>query len=1106
MPYKDFKKDLKDAATPGRYPHLSGIKAGEYDASVAFTFNAPNGPNISLEAIVSDTTQYPASHTLLVITTSDNPMVNKALKLETPFFKSATVNQFLKTVDQVLFEALVHDRVIRDSPSGDNEFDTYEQDDDSEEYNDGFEWTWESPPENEAVQKLIRRDLRAAKAAGFRTGFYPNVHGSSQGVTLLCISCRISRLNISDEVMQAWNVHRDEYLVLLMLYPVHYKGMGYILDTPASSGYQGSVIQMRVGLCDSYKPTLEHAEQVFKTTRHPPPAVQGTPLKHLFIGTSLNKLLNDRLVPIARYRVKYNLTWTAAELYYHSVMGKATVDSDKDGRPPYVADTWDTPAPPPLVFDHFPLTEKDLGEASFPLVAMQFTLRHLVKCNGFCAVCHCKVSNELDAVKPFVCANQLCLYQYMTLNMGLSIDHEVMSQPKVVDLLIYLAYGRARRCLLDDFPIGLGLMVPDMTLVKYGKPEDSDKCIAELDKTERVLVGEDLKLSVGDWIIIFHDEKSPNIHCRVEEIDPSRTHASLSSFIWDRPKPANTDFGTHVRYQVYSQLFDDLPREAKLLSVMTLLNTLPSVDSMKNYLKDCFSVSLSSWRNRISPSAFTLLRWIVASNRSCIMLDEDPKNLVSDMYFWRQFRIIGTPEKELSFAQNVQLHGNKQFPTIFAWHGSPVHNWHAILREGLNFQRISNGRSFGDGVYFSDHMRTSLTYVTKKALIIPTTLYPEDWIAADSSGGIVMSLNEIVNSTKDFVSTRPHLVVNQLNWIQPRYLFFQVMTDRRITPEPSHIYNQDPNHVTQGTAGPVQIPISAIAQTRRKDLHEKSKSPKKSKIWGGRPPGSKNMIRSPSPDVMIDSKSIATDDEDRMILLSDNESSKGNGFSDLSLNAGKKRSENGIITTDTENNFVPGTLRNKSLSLLESPKFANPVATRLLQRQLQTTLKVQKKEKSHDLGWYIDPELIITPYQWIVELHSFDPELPLAKDMKKAEIKSIVLEMRFPASYPMDPPFVRVITPKLLEFANGGGGHVTTGGSMCLELLTSSGWLPTFSIENVLIQIRMALCNTEPQPARLGKNPLNQYDVANAIAGYQRVAHAHGWNIPGDMSWIKNMK
>ena len=174
---------------------------------------------------------------------------------------------------------------------------------------------------------------------------------------------------------------------------------------------------------------------------------------------------------------------------------------------------------------------------------------------------------------------------------------------------------------------------------------------------------------------------------------------------------------------------------------------------------------------------------------------------------------------------------------------------------------------------------------------------------------------------------------------------------------------------------------------------------------------------------------------------------------------------------------------------------------------------MQEQTPPDELGWYIDPQLINNPYQWIVELHSFELSLPLGQDLQKAGLQSVILEMRFPQDFPMSPPFVRVIRPRFLEFNAGGGGHVTMGGALCMELLTGSGWLPTFSIENVLLSIRLALCSVDPKPARLamsgswlGSSSVRggDYSVQEAVAAYIRACRAHGWEVPKDfeaMAW-----
>lgn len=53
----------------------------------------------------------------------------------------------------------------------------------------------------------------------------------------------------------------------------------------------------------------------------------------------------------------------------------------------------------------------------------------------------------------------------------------------------------------------------------------------------------------------------------------------------------------------------------------------------------------------------------------------------------------------------------------------------------------------------------------------------------------------------------------------------------------------------------------------------------------------------------------------------------------------------------------------------------------------------------------------------------------------------------------MSPPFIRVVRPRFRGFGQGGGGHVTVGGALCMELLTNSGWSAVSSLESVLLQV-----------------------------------------------------
>eukprot|EP01012_Entosiphon_sulcatum_P005187 TRINITY_DN12241_c0_g1_i1.p1 TRINITY_DN12241_c0_g1~~TRINITY_DN12241_c0_g1_i1.p1 ORF type:complete len:196 (-),score=39.39 TRINITY_DN12241_c0_g1_i1:136-723(-) len=74
--------------------------------------------------------------------------------------------------------------------------------------------------------------------------------------------------------------------------------------------------------------------------------------------------------------------------------------------------------------------------------------------------------------------------------------------------------------------------------------------------------------------------------------------------------------------------------------------------------------------------------------------------------------VTSTPEKQESFSKMKKKHG-----TEFAFHGSPIENWHCILREGLKNATGTklqlNGAAHGAGIYLSPTAQLSLDYATR---------------------------------------------------------------------------------------------------------------------------------------------------------------------------------------------------------------------------------------------------------------------------------------------------------------------------------------------------------------------------------------------------------
>lgn len=546
-------------------------------------------------------------------------------------FTGSSIHHMLRRLDEIV-DHVVHDRDPRDIPMPDDP-DRQDGAEDTLEEDDGYESDADFEPDfsllvqdKTEVRTTLRRDLQAAKAAGFRVGCLDDI----TGCVIVSVSCRIAHFDLSEEVMQTWDVHASEYLVMLIRYPSRYMNLKRILDDRINA--KSYLLQIHVGLCNSYKPSLEHARKAFQattTTGHEGPQTNSQEVSHgirsLFIGGALKSLLNDRFLEIVRLRLKYGYSWTRAEISFQRSQGKLLDDADTASDADYEEDTWAASAPTFLGADHVVDADADGSTLSLPLLAMQFALRHFVKCTEFCLVCHCKTRDNFEALKPYVCSNGLCLYQYMTLGMGPNLEHEVRSQPYVVDMLISLTYARASSGKLGDFPTGLGLRVPVSNCVRTQfsnlspDPTSQNQSPPAGQYTGRfyaaqqeLLPDKNVPLKIGDWIaMVFPAAKTEGDataiwHGRAERLGESSRHIYLSSptssGVQLLPKDlSNWSAGETVFFFVYDRNFDDLSPSEKQKAIQIILDTLPDVEQMKAFLgPDSNGRLLSSWTGVIS--------------------------------------------------------------------------------------------------------------------------------------------------------------------------------------------------------------------------------------------------------------------------------------------------------------------------------------------------------------------------------------------------------------------------------------------------------------------------------------------------------------------------
>ncbi|RPB20605.1 hypothetical protein L211DRAFT_841537 [Terfezia boudieri ATCC MYA-4762] len=1212
MPRKQYLQHLTEVSHKPPDKNIESVRRGEDDGSFIISYKPPTSSglegHIEITGLIPDLADYPSDHQTYLYTSSSEVPAYITDALNTVEGHGLSLFQLIQLIVMSLNKVVLQKHGSRKAmkpgytteyededtfmPDFEDEDDLMEEEEDNDSIggwsDDGAahldEVDHEDAQMNDALNDNnrpeilpdLRRDLREAKSAGFRVGVLGDIKGGID--CYISLSIKISKLGLSDEAVNAWKLDKNRYLILLIHFNHYYKPLAILLR---HSYHAKQSVQFCVGMSKHYKPT--HTEAISAFSKVQPmqnenvydegskAADEG--FRGIFISRPLNELLNSRLIDLVIQRVEYTLSWDGSERFLADWQGK---------QPQHIPNlenyrtTEDTPAnlPAIVVLDSLADVSSPTA-ASFPLIAMQYTLRHLVRCTEFCLVCHNKINNSFEALKPYVCSNPLCLYQYMALGFGPSIEYEIISQPTVVDLLISFCYASAKSNSLTDFPNGMNLLVPRRDSID----PDPLNFQAELDRSElphtlSCTYGITSPLKRGEWIRVRNPQAVDTYYYRVEDtscfpkitlsmpvVKPISTPMDAVGAQPVTPQGAPDEGCEQVTCTTFSVNFDEMDYGAKQTAITEIIDTIPPVYDMKTWLEENTTIasqaSLRNWTDRISPAAFGVLRWIIASNRSCIIpVDEVDKegNKAEDtresrvwgMGDYIQFRFaMGAPDKEQRFVKAVkeaqQKHALK-YPTLFAFHGSPLANWHSIVREGLHFKKTSHGRAFGHGCYHSLHLSTSLHYSSQLGKSNQVHLvWPNSCLKVNQA----FCLNEIINAPSEFVSTTPHLVVAQLDWIQTRYLFvtmqkefppkpsphgaaqatpkeakFQKKADYefKVIPVPNLIFDQDPLMTPLNTKSEKLI-IPAAITTR---FNESGKAPERTQVAPALAPGptstgklfkvrrskvskalgSKSNVNTPDGDYDSDA-TVQTENEDLLILLSDDEGATKNAGTTIFSRAanlfgiGSSKKKETTPLTD----FVPGSLDMLDIPLIPPPSYASSTATRRLQGELKAVLRTQESTPPHELGWYINPDSVTNVYQWIFEFHSFDENLPLAQDMKSLGLKSIILEARFGSSFPMSPPFIRVIKPRFLGFQQGGGGHVTLGGALCMELLTNSGWSAVSSLESVLLQVRMAMTSTEPRPARLvlGRG-IQTYGAGEAKEAYIRACKLHGWEVPADFA------
>ncbi|KAF8151436.1 hypothetical protein B0H34DRAFT_727589 [Crassisporium funariophilum] len=1078
--------------------NMIGIRPGDDDGSIEVVLeNGWSEHVISINLLISDTSEYPGSHSLFCYS-PDADIPSKFQKV-VDGVADGPPRSIGETVDALMFSvAKVMAPVAKTSVNED----ASEDEDSADDYDayDDYDDMASAPVEQHSIMAKLQENFVDIVATEYRPGFI-RLGGND---FLVSVSLPVITLSesIPPRALMAWDRRLLSYPQHLTLLITGFRGLYPVLEPDASytSGAQrlGVGVTFKVGLSHKYKPGTEQAQEVvrkhglilqdaedelriqaesaaqqqkmydweeeYNEDEPMGDAVQEEEVEEevdegrfdrFSLSSSLESLMDQSFLRIVQIRRKFNLGWAGAEFLHNEVEKSQLPDEQiyktkRDGIRQADADERELARTTAL--PHDPLIGINRDEPfNLPLTAFCYLVRRLSLCTRYCIVCHNKLHFDYEALKPYVCDSKLCTYQYYSLNRGPSLEYEIIHNPLTVDLLVSLAYVSASEGAMDDpLPVGLGLRVPHP-----------------------------LSLSV---------------------VEQTRSETLSFGMVVPGPVPvAPVDSRLPAAGPDGLVEFDELDLPQMRSCIARLINSLPSIADMKKHLGRKVKIGKSKPKLKdvnpdVLPAAWSILRWCVASCTAHIEAIDSGEELIKNLDpTWRQFRLsVGAPDAEAKFKGAIEEatrtdSNARNYPVIYAFHGSPLKNWHSIIRHGLWYRTVAHGRAYGDGVYLAKDAVTSMGYNGQ------TTRF--SWQQSETGPTNCMALTEVVNLPSKFVSHNPHYVIKDTHWIMCRYLLVKGVADpnelignmeSKAKKGSSRPYGEVPfvrldpkNHATVSNK-PIEIPdpafqVESLLAERKEDFIREDPDEEDLAIFHLN--SSKPIRASQQEEVNHD----LDDEDDYHIPVASSSKPK----------APVKRPANDWKHDEA---WVISTLENQMLPPFES----TPYASMAIQRELKAMLKEQESVPClKDLGWYMPPDLIADNlYQWIVEMHSLDPALPIAKDLKAKKVNSIIFEIRFPPTFPNSPPYFRIISPRFLPFIHGGGGHVTGGGSICMDLLTSDGWLPSYSISAVMMQIRMAIGNLEPRPARLSNDWTRPYGVEESLQGYKRAAATHGWTLP----------
>ncbi|KDQ20058.1 hypothetical protein BOTBODRAFT_184055 [Botryobasidium botryosum FD-172 SS1] len=778
---KRFKADVEDARIACQQGlqmqsmQIYKFREGDDEGQVEFQVHNRGSCLVKASFLVSDSSEYPSSHTFYAFSLDDTlhskykEIIEDVSSYPSLSLMSA-VERMINKLAKSRAPSSSQQHVLLAQTSNDEE----EANEDSED--DGYYYYDEFDASQNIGSSVKGDDLQRDFIEMVASSHHPGLIKIGGNEFLLTVSVPVISLanSISPRALMTWDrrlLSSSQHLTLLIsgfngVYPpLQADGK----KTPLAES-KATKLKFSVGLCPRHKPgnkqareacrnfglVVEETEDKLERAIPIPNSYDGANVSmgamqeegpesedpgrfdKFALSNSLESLMNHSLLKLVCLRQNVHLRgkklgWAAAEtllaltekmqLSPQDILeNKVMQVLDADRREEKLARS------NPLPYD--PLRDSQAGShINMPFTAFCYLVRRLTLCTRYCTVCHNPIDLQYEVLRPYVCSSKLCSYQYYVMGWGPSLEYEIIHNTVVVDLLLSLTYTAAcENQLSDPLPIDLGLRVPPPDLAK----------VAQIRNLQ----------AAAPYLAFFPGYAPP-------------------------PAPPVNNNAVIVDEEGLCE-FDELDVWQMRVVIADLISLLPSINDMKRHItKKTRSGKVKPTLYSIDPTipkaAWLLLRWCVASCTADLEELVQEEDLVQNVDpEFRQFRFsVGAPDAEAKFKLAIE-EGKKadancnRYPILYAFHGSALKNWHSIIRHGLWYKEVVHGRSHGNGVYLAKDGNISMSGYAQAS--------SQTWKSSNLRPTSCTALTEIVNLPNKFVSRDPYYVVQHTEWLLCRYL------------------------------------------------------------------------------------------------------------------------------------------------------------------------------------------------------------------------------------------------------------------------------------------------------------------------------------------------